>query len=301
MADLRSMISSANSLDAPVEPKAEAKEIETPEPSAKVETPEPASDPGEKKKEPKESDDEDLPEGVKKRIAKESERAARAQAAIDRAVSERKAKESEAAKLKDAPGSQPDTKAQASDKPKRPAFGEDGHKDETWDQFEARQAKHDDVLADWVEKSAIAKFEAKQAEKTAKEAASKRWNEAVAKHGEDFPSLMEAAQEIAPEGLQLAISGLEHWSDVAVHLAKDTKQLKELAEKFATNPYAAIATLGRIEAALISKQAPKAAEKPLPEPVAKIGGNASAGGQDFQSMVEGGSMAQLKAHLKKLR
>ncbi len=293
------MISSANGEATPAEPKEPV--TETPEPSAEAETPEPASDTGEKKTEPKELDEDDLPEGVKKRIAKESERAARAQAAIDRAVSERKAKESEVAKLKDAPGSQPDTKAQASDKPKRPVFGEEGHKEETWDQFEARQAKHDDVLAEWIEKATLSKFEANQEEKARKAKSQERWDAAVAKHGEEFSSLMDTAIAIAPPGLQLAITGLDNWSDVAVHLAKDTKQLKELAAKFATNPYAAIATLGRIEAALISKASTPAAVKPLPEPITKVGGNSSATGPDFQAMVEGGSMAQLRAAVKKLR
>lgn len=251
----------------------------------------------------------ELPEGVKKRIAKEVEKTARIQAEIDRTVSERKAKEAELEKLKTtAPGADPVTKpttAAANERPKRPEPGEPGHENETWAQFREREAKYDQQLTDYVKAEAVREIEQKAAATNAQKTAQDRWDAAVAKHkaaGVDFPALMESARALAPEGLQVAISSLDNWDGVALHLAQNPDKLKDLAVSYQQNPTKAIATLGRIEAALTPQGTkPATQEKPLPEPLKKVGGSASASGQDLQSQIENGSMASVKALVGKIR
>lgn len=257
------------------------------EPVAKSEVVEPAEEP--------------LPEGVQKRIAKEVRRQAEAQRQIDEAVSTRKAKESELAKLTtDAPGSQPVTKAQASSegKPKRPAFGETGHENETYAQYESRQNTHEENVATWATAEALRKFEANQEAKTAKSKATERWDAAVKEHGAEFPALMDTVVANSSEQFQLAVSSMEGWDKLAIHLGKNEAKLKELSGEFATNPYEVVAQLGRMRDSLQTTK-PAIQAKPLPEPLAKVGGNASVSGQDFQSMVESGSMSQLRAAIKR--
>ncbi len=308
MSDIRSMI--AGTTPAPAaepEPKPAASEPAAGDPPAP--TPEPAPEPGEKTPKPEASEEEPLPEGVQKRIAKEAEKAARIQSEIDRAVSERKAKEAELQKLKEAgQGSDPapNTVKPATERPKRPQLGEKGHESETYDQFLERETKYDvEDLPAWIKAEALREFEQQTTQREAKKAAEQRWNAAVEKHkkdGIDFPALMESARALAPEGLQVAISSLDNWDGVAVHLAKNPAQLKELAQTFQQNPTKAIATLGRIEAALTPKETKTATpEKPLPEPLKKVGGTASASGQDLQDTIEKGSMAQLRAVVGKIR
>src|SRR5690349_378379 len=97
-ADIRTMLGGTKTADPA--PAADPKPV-TAEPAASdppAQDPEPESATGDKQPTP-EPQEEELPEGVKKRIAKEAERAARVQAEIDRAVSERKAKEAELEKL----------------------------------------------------------------------------------------------------------------------------------------------------------------------------------------------------------
>jgi hypothetical protein len=309
-ADLRALIG-GESTPAPVkdpEPKQTTSEPAAGDPPAE-ENHEPATEPGKEKTEPKESDEEDLPEGVKKRIAKEVEKTTRAQAAIDRAVSERKAKEAEAAKLTtDGKGSEPVKTPQpsTSEKPKRPVLSEPGHENETYADFVAREAKYnDELLPAWIKAEAKREFEQETTEREAKKTREQRWNEAVTKHGKDFPSQVEAVRAVAPEGLQVAISALDNWSGVAAHLGKNPGKLQELATLYAQNPTRAIATLGRIEAALTTDPKPATPpakeEKPLPEPIAKVGGSASASGQDFADMAQNGSFTQLKTAVGKLR
>lgn len=245
--------------------------------------------------------EEPLPEGVQKRIAKEVRRQAEAQRQIDEAVSQRKAKESELAKLTtDAPGSQPVTKAQASsDKPKRPAFGEVGHENETYAQYEARQNTHEENVATWATAQALQKFESSQTEKAAQAKRTERWDAAVKEHGAEFPALMETVLANSSEPFQVAVSRMDGWDKLAVYLAKNEGKLKELSGEFESNPYEVIARLGRMRDSLQSATKPAIQAKPLPEPLAKVGGNASVSGQDLQSTVENGSMSQLRAVIKK--
>ena len=84
----------------------------------------------------------------------------------------------------------------------------------------------------------------------------------------------------SPEPLQLAISALNDWAGVTVHLGKNPEELAALVQKFQGNPYGALADLGKLEARLTSSKEPekteKPAEKPLPAPPAQVGGRASA-------------------------
>ncbi len=150
----------------------------------------------------------------------------------------------------------------------------------------------------WLTTETTRTVEQRFADNKAQEASKVKWDAAVKTHGAEFPALMATAQKSAPEGLQLAISSLDDWSGVAVHLARDPAKLAELSAQYAANPYAAIAKLGRIEASLKPATQPAAAA-PLPAPPAKAGGGASAGTVDFNA--ETASMSQLRAHVAKIR
>lgn len=306
MADIRGMLG-VKTPEAAAAPTPKPATSETPagdEPQEK--TPETATETVEEKPTPETTEEEpELPKGVQKKIAQEAEKAARIQSEIDRAVSERKAKEAELEKLtKGEKGSEPvnQPKSPVNERPKRPTLGEAGHETETWDQFQARDDAYQADRETWLKAEAIREFEAKQTAQTAQKAAQERWDSAVAKHGKGFPALMDSARAVAPEGLQVAISHLENWDTVAVHLAKNPAKLQELANSYTQNPTRAIATLGRIEAALSSETKPAATkETPLPAPLKKVGGSASPSGEELQKTLEEGSMSQLRARLGKLR
>jgi len=110
--------------------------------------------------------------------------------------------------------------------------------------------------------------------------AQQAWDEAIAQHGTEFEGKMATLTANSPEGLQLAVSGLENWSSVAVHLADHLDELQAIASEFRRNPYAAVAKLGKLEDRLVEKEKPApvlpqpkaAAEKPLPPPPPKVGG-----------------------------
>lgn len=302
-ADIRAMLGSDSTGSQNSETKPVTPEPVTADPAETEDTSKTAPETVEKKQEP-EASEEPLPEGVQKRIAKEVEKASRIQSEIDRAVSTRKAKEAELEKLtKDAPGSQPVKPAEASEaKPKRPVFGEVGHENETFAQFETRQSAAQDARDEWIKNEAVREFEAKSKADSFNAAEKQKWDVAEAKHGKDFPDLMTAACAVAPKGMQVAISSMKNWDDLAVHLAKNPAQLKEIAAEYVANPFEATARLGRIRDALIAKEPTKpAAAKPLPEPIAVVGGTASASGQTLQDTLENGSFSTLKATIAKIR
>lgn len=306
MAELRAMAGVTTPKVPAAEPEPKPATSATSAVDETVETkPETATETVEQKPTPEQTEEEEpLPEGVKKRIAKEAEKAARVQAEIDRAVSERKAKEAELEKLKvGEKGSEPvkTPQSQTNAKPKPPALGEAGHENETWEQFQSRENAYQDARDTWLKDQALREFREQQSTEIAQKAAQTKWDAAVTKHGKDFPALMDSARALAPDGLQVAISSLDNWDTVAVHLAKNPTQLKELATAFQQNPTKAIATLGRIEAALTStEKTPATTEKPLPAPLKKVGGSASASGEDFQSQIENGSISHLRSLVSKL-
>ncbi len=292
MGDLRAMVARANGGGEPAAKPAVSEPV--PAPVVEPEKPETVAEPVETKQEPIEKD-EPLPEGVQKRIAKEVERANIAQRKIDEAVSTRKAKEAELAKLATT-GSEPAPTTEANGRPIKPTWAALSADGKSWADFEQALAKYETDHETWLvaetERTVEKKLTARQAETAAKA----KWDEAVKTHGKEFPELMEKAREIAPEGLQTAISSLDNWSAVAVYLAKNPGQLKELSAAYDANPVKAIATLGRIEASL--KTAPKAAAEPLPKPPTAVGGGASASSEfDW----ENASISSLRKQAAKIR
>ncbi len=266
-----------------VEPKPETPEVKADELAAPgaAETKDKEAESGTVVAEP-EAIEEELPENVRKRITKEVERQARADRAITEAISKRKESEDKLAKLTAGkPGSEPATTtapAAIEAKPVRPDLDTFPG---TYAEYQAALTKydadHEAYLIARTERTVEERFTARQRE----ESLTKDWNEATEEHGPDFREHMKALTAATPEGLQLAISGLDNWSAVAVHLAKAPDELKALAAKWDTNQYAAVADLGRLEARLQTGTKPpealkpKAAAKPLPPPPAKIGGAAA--------------------------
>ncbi len=234
---------------------------------------------------PADESEAEIPEGVKKRIAKEVKEQARLDRLVTEAVSARKAKEAELAKLTaDKPGSEPaPTTAPAAidGKPVRPDLDSfDG----TYAEYQTAVKKYEGDFETWLtaktERTVTETLTARQKD----EALKRDWEEATEKHGADFPDLMRNALASVPEGLQMAMSNLDNWSDVAVHLAKSPDELRALTAAFEQNPYKAVAELGKLEDRL--QQASKPPEtpapaspakvtKPLPAPPAKPGGAAT--------------------------
>ncbi len=316
IADLRSMVR-----DSPAPAKAEKPEAviepktETPDPNADALVAPGAAD-GEHTEaesgpvvEDPEAIEEELPEGVKKKIAKEVSRQARADRAVLEAISNRKAAEDKLAKLTaDKPGSEPaPTTAPAATeaKPVRPDLDTFPG---TYAEYQAALAKYDAdreaYLIARTERTVKEQFTAQQREDSLK----RDWDGAMEDHGAEFPEHMKTLAASSPEGLQLAISGLDNWSAVAVHLAKTPDELQALAAKWETNQYAAVADLGKLEARLQTgtkppePAKPAKAAKPLPAPPARVGGTASpAASIDLDKADQSIFNHEVKAILSRLR
>ncbi len=253
----------------------------TPEPEAEPvaaapveeKAPEPESGTDEKKPEPEEAEPE-LPEGVKKRIAKEAERQARIQSEIDRAVSARKAKEEELKKLSGSEPAPTPEKQLPAGRPVRPQ--PDAY--QTWGEYLAADAKyateHEAWLVEETRKTVTQEITANRQAEEGK----RLWDSAVKDHA-DLPTMAPQVVEHSPEGLQLAISALDNWAGVTVHLGKNPEELAALVEAFNANPYRGVTELGKLEERLkpATKQAATStATKPLPAPLKPVGGGASA-------------------------
>jgi hypothetical protein len=287
ISDIRALLSSEEPVTEAVT-EAPATSTETApakEPEAKVE---------EVKAEAQESTEEEkLPPNVEKRIAKEAERAAKAQAAIDRAISERKAKEAEAAKLADKTGSEPAPNTESADgKPVKPVMKDE----ESWADYQARLDKYQDDRDQWNRAEAVRDFEKKTTEQRQQAEAKKTWDAAVKEHGNDFPERVERLREKAPEPLQVAISQLENWPAMAVYLDKNPAELTALVSTYSQNPVRGTAMLGKIEAKLTVEPKQEAA-KPLPPPLPTPGGRANAGANDVD--LEKVGMARFKTEVKR--
>ncbi len=236
--------------------------------------------------------EEELPENVRKRIAKEVERQSRADRAITEAISSRKAAEDKLAKLTaDKSGSEPAPTTAPAATPGKPVRPDLDTFAGTYAEYQAALNKYDADHEAWLiaktERTVEDRLTAQRRDADLK----KDWDSATEQHGADFPELMKTLAANSPEELQLAISGLDDWSAVAAHLAKSPGELKALAARFKANPYAAVADLGRLEARLQqeskspepAKVLPAKVAKPLPPPPAKPGGAATATvGVDFE-------------------
>ena len=290
MEELTSMAESVRQEDAPkeavaplAEPAKEATKEEAPAPkankSAKEETPKPES--GTDKNQHQEEIEEELPENVKKRIASEAKKQAFFQSKVDHAISARKAAQAEAEKLTGKPGSEPAPKTEPAknERPQRPDLA-------TFDgdlaAYKAAVAKADDEIEKWMEARTRETVQKEFTEQQAKLAQKKEWEVATAKHGADFPQLMDTLAANTPVEIQRAISALDDWSTVAVHLAKNEEERTALVEEFKTSPHRAIAKLGKLEDRL-KPEAVKPAAEPvkepakepvLPKPLKAVGGDA---------------------------
>ena len=225
---------------------------------------------------PQAESEEELPEGVKKRIAREAEKQARIQSEIDRAVSNRKAKEEELKKLAGESGPQPVKTAPPADgKPARPNI----------ETFEGTLAEYNAAVADyegkyeaWLHSETTKRVEQEFLTRQAAEEGKRAWNEAAAKHAE-LPEATKVVLDGSTPDFQVALSSLENWPGVTVHLGKHPEELSAVVEKFKANPVSAIADLGALQERL--KQAPtqakteKQPEKMPAAPPKRVGGQAS--------------------------
>jgi hypothetical protein len=256
-AELRALFTSAkDEAEAPVVVPAAAEAPKGEEEAGNIEPP-PSGDGEVKLTEEKEDE---LPPGVVKRIAKEAERAARIQAEIDKAVSSRKAKEAELKRISE-PGSDPvKTDANAPQRPVRPDIATFPG---TLADYNEAVKKYDDELSAYTEHVSREAVRREMTEQQKRQETEAQWKAAVAKHGQDFEGLMSRLASATTPQFQQAVSNLEDWSSVAVHLAKNEAELQALQTQFSANPYAAIAALGRLEYRL--KPGADASEKPAPQ------------------------------------
>jgi hypothetical protein len=262
------------------------------------------SAPGTESTEPIEPvEDEELPpeaevpltRGAKKRIAIEVGRQNAIQRQIDEAVSKTKSLKADLAKITttDTPGPEPapttEPVAAKTPKPVRPVLNDYPG---TFEEWQAASDKHDVDLEAWyasensktvadltktVTQTVEKQLTAREQERQSKQA----WDDAIVEHGAEFPAHMDTLRANSPEGLQIAISGLDNWTGVASHLGKNPEELKSLTTLFERNPFAAVASLGKLEARLdqAANQPPKEdppKPKPLPDPPPKVGGGATA-------------------------
>lgn len=277
MADTNAAVPEISDLRAMLEPTSTQKlePVEAPSETPKVETAkvdEPAAEPGEKQLE-QEAAEEPLPEAVTKRIAKEVDRQAAIQRKIDEAVSARKAKERELEQANAGTGSQPAKTAQTVDaRPVKPVLDNFATYAEYQTASTKYEADHDAWLIGETRKTFAQESSAKEQQAAHKTA----WDSAVKEHGAEFPTLVKSVTDQTSEGFQTAVSQLEDWPRVAVHLAKNQAELAEIAGLFERNPYQAVAKLGQLQAKL--QPAPKTATpaETLPDPPKKVGGAAAA-------------------------
>ncbi len=274
---LGSLYSLRDNPEAPIEtPKpAETPAVETTPAVAKpIETPQASV---ETQLEPTEEDHTPLPPKVQARIDKE----------IAKQVSLRKELE---AKVKAAEPVKQVTETVKSgtelEKPKRPPvprYGQGtGNENETWEQFQSREAKYDtDVdkydsdLSDYIMKVTESETQRRFTQKQAKEAHEAVIAQATKDHGEDFLALTQQVADHSPIEFQHALLAIDDWPTLAVYLARNQDKLTQVVEKFKTNQISAIETLGRMRAGLKGSN-PKPAEtqdKALPAPLKPVAGS----------------------------
>jgi hypothetical protein len=297
---LESMIESGRTHSEPAKEETPAPEVAKPkeaEPKEEAQTPEP----GTGKEKPQEETEDELPENVKKRIAQEAKKQAFFQSKIDQAVSARKAKEAEAKTLTGESGSEPakTTEPAKNERPKRP---ERSTFQGTEAEYNAALDAHEQALEKWLESRTEETVSRKFTERQAREAQMRQWDDAAAKHGAEFPALMATLAAATPPAMQEAISALDDWSTVAVHLAKNEDERAVLVELFKVSEKKAIAQLGKLEDRLKpeAKAPAKQEEKPLPKPLREIGGAAagSAGRLDLDKASDGEALSEIGRMLK---
>lgn len=297
--ELASMIEGSQPAAEPVEEKATSEPKVEPEKATEEKTQK--SESGTDKAKQQEEPEEELPPNVAKRIALEAKKQAFFQSKIDQAVSARKAKEAEAAKLTDKSGSEP-AKTTESAKNERPTLPDRGTFQGTEAEFNAAVLKWMDDYQKWTEAHTRETVQRELTERQAKEAQIREWEAATAKYGKDFPALMDSLAQSTPVEFQVAVSGLEDWSAVAVHLAKNDDERNALVELFKASPVAAIAKLGKLEDRLkpAAKTASPKEDEPLPKPLKPIAGApaGSNGKVDLDKATDAEALKEIERMLK---
>jgi len=264
---------------APSAEKPDAPEPEEPAVEAVAEPP--AEVPTEEKQQPEAGE---LPPNVQKRIAKEVERQAAIERKIAEAVSTTKAKEAELAKLTGKSGSEPaPTTAPGNAKPVKPDMNTyPGTLAEYNEDLAVYDAEYESWLIDETRKSTTAEVESRFEQQQRQQARAKFLEQGIEKHGAEFKERLASLETALPENLQVALSSMGDVAGLVSHLATNPADLKSLTDKFAANPFSAIAELGRLEERLQQAAKPpvneKTPDKPLPTPLKPVGGNASASG-----------------------
>lgn len=169
-------------------------------------------------------------------------------------------------------------------RPVRPIFGDkDG---ETWSEFTVREDAYHEDLASFKAKELLESERSAEAKNRAVTESKKRWDGAIKEYGDGFPELVKTVVDATPEGLQMAISDLDDWPAVAVHLANHPDKLAEIVELFELSEVKAIARLGRIEAALSAKPASEVPATKAPRPATPIAGHKGAPPDPLRAAIE---------------
>lgn len=263
-----------------------------------------------KETKPAKVEDDELPEGVRKKIEKEVARTAEANRKITEAVSARKAAEAELEKV--AKGSEPVKKTEATDPNPRPVRP----KMQQWvEEFTAKHnrapvneewndalAEHEERLAAWFdarsdERAKVASKAVVEQELTAREqadlekqrkaAADALWQAGVKAHGaEALQSAAQTVRKVTTEPMQVAISEMDDWAGISMKLASDPEALDQFVQAWKESPARAVRQLVLIEQSLKPpvaeiKEKPANSVKTLPRPAMKVGGSASVTGKQF--------------------
>lgn len=278
MAELRTMFPEQSSTYTQREEPKKTTTTETPSGDEPVEGKKASTEPVTEPNQQQEEAEEELPEGVRKKIEKETKKQAFFQSKIDQAVSARKAKEAEATALDGKSGSEPaKTNTEPDKSGARPTRPDLDTFPGTLAEYKTAVTKYETDFEAWVLDQTKQTVSKEFTERQVAEALKQEWDAAAEEHGADFPAHMETLKTSTPEQFQIAVSGLDNWAAVAVHLAKNEAERNALVEKFKTSPYSAIAELGKLEARLTTaatKEPATTAPAKLPAPLKPVAGGA---------------------------
>ena len=261
------------------------------EPEENLEAEVPAEKPQESDKPVKSKKDEGW---VDKRLSTlaQKRREAESNLASERKTTEQLRRELEAFKAQPGPTTpaavEPAKPAVAAGKPDLASFvaaSKDG------ESYETAVERYQEAYADWRDTQRETKRQAEvqnQQKQTQQESFNKDWKAATEEHP-DFEDVVSRVREIAPDGLQVAISQIQDpdgkalWPKLTVYLDDNPTELAALSAQFAKNPYGAAAQLGRIAASLSPGTTPTPVTRTqtppriAPKPPKVVGGTAAPG------------------------
>lgn len=295
MTQLRDLID-GKTPDAPTEDQAEttsetAAEVET-KPEAETEQPEAAKA---AEDEPEEAE-EALPKGVLKQIEREAKKQAEYNRRIEEAKTRTKQAKEEADQLERETGTQPEKATREGEG--EPTFPDIDTFQGTVADYKAAVAKYHTDYSKWLKTQTTTAVREELERERQQKAADERWNAAVTEHGANFEAKAQKVAAETPKEMQIAISALENWSKVAVHLADNPSEMAALVAQFKSNPYAATAALGKLEAKVTAPPpvVSKAKEKEPPPPLKKAPAAADASADSAFDWSKA-TMQQKRAHL----